>query len=112
MVYINEIEFCDTIKVLFKLKEKKGHRTLQDTLKYLDTDDIEVMLDVLLVSYNAAHPNEQLNDDQLGDLLGEHNIGLGKLGFIYAEIVEKLTMSGMTEEETASLKNTIANLKK
>ena len=112
MINVNNIQFSDSLKVLYRIKQKRNHKTLQETLKYLDTEDIEVMLDVILESYNVAHPGEELNDETLGDLLGENNIGLAKLATVYAQIVEKLTFSGMTPEEIASLKNQLANLKK
>lgn len=112
MINVNNIEFSDSLKVLYRIKQKRNHKTLQDTLKYLDTEDIEVMLDVVLESYNVAHPNAEVNDETMGDILAEHNIGLAKLAMVYAKVVEKLTFSGMTDEEIANLKNQIASLKK
>lgn len=109
---VNDIEFNDSLKVLYRIKQKRNHKTLQETLKYLDTQDIEVMLDVILESYNAAHPGAELDDDGLGDLLAEHGIGLAKIAMIYAQVVEKLTYSGMSDDEVTKLKNQIANLKK
>lgn len=112
MLRVKDIEFSDTIKVLFRIKQARGHKTVQDTIKYLQTEDMDVMFDVILESYNAAHPGAELNDDQLGDLLAEKGIGIAKIAMMYSEIVEKLTLSGLTDEETENLKKQVENLKK
>ena len=51
MKTINNINFDTTIRVLFKIKEKKGHKTLQETYKYLNDPNMEIdnVLDIVLI---------------------------------------------------------------
>jgi|LSQX01.1.fsa_nt_gb hypothetical protein len=105
MKTINNINFDTTIRVLFKIKEKKGHKTLQETYKYLSNPEIEIdnVLDVILISYNIANKDKPLSEEELQELFAENKIGFAKLSLIYKEIIEDVMFDGMTEEERKNL---------
>ena len=112
MLKIKNIEFNDTIAVLYQIKNSKGHKTLNETYKYLSSESLDTMLDVVLISYNLQHKDNPVDEEGLGQVLGENGIGMVKLGLIYTQIVEKLMFDGMSDQEIADLKNKAANLKK
>lgn len=105
MKTINNINFDTTIRVLFKIKEKKGHKTLQETYKYLGNPEMEIdnILDVILISYNIANKDKPLSEDELQELFASNNIGFGKISLIYKEVIEAIMFDGMTEEERKNL---------
>ena len=111
MLNINGINFADTIMVLYKLKEKRNHKTLQETYRYLESEDIDTILDVLVTSYNVAN-NTQLDDIAFGEVLGSHNIGFVKLAFNYRQVIETMLYSGADDNDKEQLKNLTMNLKK
>ena len=105
MKTINNINFDTTIRVLFKIKEKKGHKTLQETYKYLSDPNMEIdnVLDVVLISYNIANKDKTLTEEELQDLFAEHKIGFAKISLIFKEIIEDVMFDGTTEEERKNL---------
>lgn len=114
MKTINNINFDTSIRVLFKIKEKQGHRTLQETYKYLGNPDMEIdsILDVVLASYNIANKERPLDEEGLQDLFAEHSIGFAKISFIYKDIIEAVMYDGMTDEERKNLEAQAAELMK
>lgn len=105
MKTIMNINFDDTIRVLYKIKEKKGHKTLQETYKYLSDPNLEIdnILDVVLISYNIAHKDSPLSEEELQDLFAENKIGFAKISFIYKEIIESIMFDGLSDEERKNL---------
>ena len=76
--------------MLYKIKEKKGHKTLQETYKYLSDPNLEIdnILDVTLISYNIANKDKTLTEEELQDLFAEHKIGFEKISLIFKEIID------------------------
>ncbi len=103
MKEINGLKFDVTLRVLYKIKEAKGHKTLNETYKYVgDQENLDAIIDVMLVSYNIANKTD-LNEDQFQELLAEKHIGFLKLGVVYGELLETLLMDGLTEEERKNM---------
>lgn len=114
MKTINKINFDTTIRVLFKIKEKKGHKTLQETYKFLSDPNMEIdnILDVILISYNIANKDKPLSEEELQEMFAENKIGFAKISLIYKEIIEDVMFDGMTEEERKNLMAQTDTLKK
>lgn len=112
MTEIKGVKFDDTIAVLFSIKEKKGHKTLDETYKYLDEQQIDSILEVLVISYNLAHEGNEVDDKGFGKILGAAGIGFAKMATVYAQLIEKIMFDGMSDEEVADLKKQRLNLKK
>ena len=99
MKTISNMKFDTSIRVLFEIKEKKGHRTLQETYNYLgQKDNMDQMMDVLLISYNLAN-DTTLDEKGLQKVFAENNVGIIKMISIFGEVVEQLMFDGTTEEE-------------
>ena len=96
MKTISNMKFDTSIRVLFELKELKGHKTLQETYEFVG--DQGNMLDVLLMSYNLAN-NTTLGDKGLQEVFATNNVGIIKMISIYGEVVEDLMFDGTTPEE-------------
>lgn len=105
MKTIMNINFDTTIRVLFKIKERKGHKSLQETYRYLSNPEMEIdnILDVILISYNIANKDKPLSDEELQDLFAENKIGFAKISFIYKEIIESVMFDGLSEDERKNL---------
>lgn len=114
MKTIMNINFDDTIRVLYKIKEKRGHKTLQETYKFLGDPNIEIdnILDVILISYNIAHKGNPLDEEGLQDLFAENKIGFAKISLIYKEIIEAIMFDGLSEDERKNLETQAAQLLK
>lgn len=112
MKVICGIEFADSLEVLFKLKELKGHKTVQETYRILEGTEIDGMFATLHAAYNCAHKNQELTYDQFIALLASKNLGFLKVSEAYGELVNALMFGGMTEQEVEERKNQIMNLQK
>lgn len=114
MKTIMNINFDDTIRVLYKIKEQMGHRTLQDTYKYLSDPEMEIdsVLNVVLISYNIAHKGNPLDEEGLQDLFAENKIGFAKISFIYKEILEAIMFDGLSDDERKNLETQAAKMMK
>lgn len=103
MKTINNMKFDTSIRVLYTLKEKKGHKTLQETYAYVgDKENLDHMIDVTLTSYNLANGVE-LDDKKFQDVLAANDIGIIKMISIFGEIVEALLFDGTTDEERKNI---------
>lgn len=111
METINNIKFDTSIRVLFKIKEAKGHKTLQETYKFLGNPEIEIdtILDVIKISYGIANKDDNVDDEKMQEVLAINGVGFGKIAMIYQKIIEKIMFDGLTEEER---KNMIAQAEK
>ena len=105
MKTIANINFDDTIRVLYKIKEQKGHKTLQETYKYLGDPNLEIdgILSTISISYNLAHKDAPLDEEGLQELFAERQIGIAKIAFIYKELIESIMFDGTTEEERKNM---------
>lgn len=112
MVTISNINFSDTLEVLFTLRQSRGCRTIQDTYKILENTDIDTVLEVLLASYNAAHHGKEVTLDTFVSILAENKVGFVKLTDVYSKVVEALMFNGMTPEEIEERKNLLMSLVK
>lgn len=108
MIQIKGIQFCDSIGVIYSLKELKGHNTLQETYKELEKSDLDTALMVLRISYNKLHKENSLNEEQFIEFLEEHQIGFVLITQVYKQLVEALLFSGMTPEEIENTKKILA----
>lgn len=104
------IQFDDTIRVLFSIKEKKGHKTLQETYEYLQQNSIDSMLDVVLISYNVANKSN-LDDAAFADILADKGLGFAVLADLYGHLVDSIMLSGMSKEDLENRKKTLLNPK-
>lgn len=103
MKTINNLNFDTSIRVLFKVKEAKGHKTLNETYAYVgNKEDIDAMITVALISYNLAN-NTQLNEDQFQEILAKEGIGLIKMITIFGEVIEAIMFDGTTDEERKNI---------
>lgn len=99
MKTINNMKFDTSIRVLFEIKEQKGHKTLQETYTYVgDKDNLDNMPEILLISYNLAN-DTVLTPKEFQKVLAENNVGIIKMISIFGEVVEDLMFDGTTEEE-------------
>lgn len=99
MKEFNGLKFDTSIRVLYKVKELKGHKTLNETYAYVgNQEDVDAMLTVARVSYNIAN-NTNLTEDEFQVLLSDNKIGLIKSIQIFGEVVESLMFDGTSEED-------------
>ena len=112
MITFNNVQFSDTLEVLFTLRQSRGCKTIQETYKILENTDMDTVLEVLLASYNAAHRDHKVSLDQFVQILAENKIGFVKLTDAYAKVVEALMFNGMSSEEIAERKNALMSLQK
>ena len=112
MLQFNNVQFSDTLEVLFTLRQNRGCKTIQETYKVLENTDMDTILEVLLASYNAAHHGTEVTLDEFVKILAENKIGFIKLTDVYTKVVEALMFNGMTPEEIAERKNFLASLQK
>ena len=103
MKTINNLNFDTSLRVLYKVKEKKGHKTLNETYAYVgNKQDFDAMLDTALISYNLAN-DTNLNDDEFQKILGEQHIGLIKIVQIFGEVIDAIMFDGTTDEERKNI---------
>ena len=112
MKVINDIEFSDSLGVLYILKEKHNCQTMQETYSILENSDLDTVIEVLNVSYSKAHRDRPLTQDEFLDFLSDKGIGFLKVVDIYGVLVEALLFNGMSEQEIAERKNALKNLQK
>ena len=112
MKVINGVEFSDSLGVLYGLKEKHNCKTLQETYKILENSDLDTAIEVLNVSYNKAHRDKPLTQDEFLDFLAEKGVGFIKIIEMFQVIVEALLFNGMSEQEITERKNALKNLRK
>lgn len=103
MITINGINFDNTIRTLYHLKTAKGHKSLKETYAYMATEDIDVILDILLISFNTAHKDAPVNLEGLMDVFAENGIGFVKIATIYQQVSESLLLDGLSDEERKNL---------
>ena len=103
MKTFNNLNFDTSLRVLYKVKEKKGHKTLNETYAYVgNKEDFDAMLDTALVSYNIANKTE-LTEDEFQEKLSESGIGLIKIVQIFGEVIDAIMFDGTTEEERKNI---------
>ena len=110
MIEKQGLRFATNLGVLYDLKEKHKLTTLQETYGLLQAVDVDVIMEILNVSYNRAN-NCNLDDNSFATLLDEKGLGFIKLTEIFKEIVEAIMYNGMSPEEVEEQKNLIKNLK-
>ena len=110
MITFSNVNFSDTLEVLFALRQSRGCKTIQETYKILERTDIDTMLEVLLVSYNAAHRGAEISQEEFVTVLSDNKIGFVRLTDAYQTVVEALLFSGMTPEEIEERKNFLMSL--
>ena len=86
-------------------------KTLQETYQLLEQTDIDLIFEVLCISYNKAN-KVNMSQDEFAEFLADNNIGFVKMTSIFKDIVEDLMFNGMTPEEVEAQKNALANLMK
>lgn len=112
MKTFNTLNFDTSIRVLFKVKELKGHKTLNETYAYVgNKEDVDAMINVAHISYNIAN-HTQLSEEQFQEVLAEKSIGLIKMIKIFGEVVEAIMFDGTTEEERKNIAALVENSKK
>ena len=111
MVQLDNLKFSTSFGVLYELKNVKGHQTINETYKALESEDVDNILEVMRISYNKAN-KVNLSEDDFVELLDEHNLGFVKVAEGYAKLVEAIMFNGMTPEEVEERKNFLMNLKK
>lgn len=106
------IKFSTSLGILYDIKEKHNHTTLNETYKVLEKSDADSMIEVLTCSYNDAN-KANLNEKEFLNLLSDKDIGFIKIIEIFQEVVEGIMFSGLSPEEIANRKKAIAeSLKK
>lgn len=110
MINVNGLNFATNLGVLYDIKEKHGYKTLQETYGLLEKTDVDVLIEVLNISYNRAN-NCNLDSNSFAVLLDEKEIGFVKLTGIFQRVIEAIMFNGMSEEEIAAQKNLVKNLK-
>lgn len=110
MVIINELNFSDSLGVMYALKESKGLKSIQETYKMLEETDMDLMIEVLRISYNRAHKNNEVDNEHFVDILSENNIGFMKIYDAFSKVTEALLFSGMSPEEITERKNLLMNM--
>lgn len=111
MLKVKEIEFADSLGVMYDLKDAHNLKTLDETNKLLSQTDVDTVVEVLMVSYNRAHPDKKLNQSEFVDLMEKNEIGFIKMVGIFKDVIEHLMFSGMTPQEIEDQKNLLKNLK-
>lgn len=111
MVQLDNLKFSTSFGVLYELKTIKGHETVNETYKSLESEDIDNIMDVMRISYNKAN-KVNLSNDEFVQLLDDNNIGFVKIAESYAKLVEGIMFNGLSEAEINERKNTLANLMK
>lgn len=111
MIKVKELNFASSIGVLYALKERYNHKTLQETYKMLESTDMDVLMEVLCVAYNKANGTE-LTVEKFADLLDSRGIGFVLVAEMYQQVIEEIMFSGLSAEEIAERKNQLMGLKK
>ena len=111
MIKVNEMKFATNLGVLFALKEEHKLKTLQETYQLLEQTDIDLIFEVLCISYNKAN-KVNMSQDEFAEFLANNNIGFIKMTSFFKDIVEDLMFNGMSPEEVEAQKNALANLMK
>lgn len=111
MVQINNLKFSTNFGVLYEIKNMRSHKTVNETFKSLESDDIDNIVDVMRVAYNREN-KVNLNNDEFVVLLDQNGLGFIKLAEAYGKLVESIMFNGLSEEEIKARKNAMANLKK
>ena len=112
MITFSNVNFSDTLEVLFALRQSRGCSTIQETYKILERTDMDTIFEVLLASYNAAHRGAEVTLEGLTTILADNKIGFVRLTEAYAKVVEALMFNGMTPEEIEERKNYLMSLAK
>lgn len=112
MITFSNVQFSDTLEVLFALRQSRGCKTIQETYKILENTDMDTVLEVLLASYNAAHHGNEVDMDSFVLILAENKIGFVRLTEAYAKVVEALMFNGLSPEEIEERKNVLMSLQK
>ena len=110
MVNVNNVQFADSLGVMYALKEEKGLKTIQETYKMLEETDMDLMIEVLRISYNKAHKNNEVDLEHFVDMLSENGIGFMKIYDAFSTVTEALLFSGMSPEEITERKNLLMNM--
>lgn len=111
MVQLDNLNFSTSLGVLFELKNIKGHKTINETYKSLETDDLGNILEIMSIAYNKANKTNY-TVDEFTEILDSKNFGFIKIAEGYAKIVEAIMFNGLSPEEVAERKNALTNLKK
>lgn len=111
MVTVNGLNYATSIGVLFALKEAHGYKTLQETYKLFNNADIDVVVEILNISYNKANDTKMSVDDFV-NFLGAKGIGFIAITDIFQEVVEGIMFDGLTPEQKALKKKMIKDLQK
>ena len=103
MVEVNGLKFATSIGVLYALKEKRGHATLQETYKSVARTDMDNIMEVMCVCLEKGE-NKHITQDQFVRIIEEVGFGFLRLTKVFAEIIERLLYDGMSPEEIAESK--------
>lgn len=109
MVTYGGLNFATDIGVLLDLRNLRGHKTVQETYKCLESSDLDAMLDTLRLAYNRAYKSS-LDENEFATLLADNKFGLMRLTQVYELIVKEMMFNGLTDEEVAERKKVLMDL--
>ena len=95
------------LKVMFKLKDITGLKTLQEAMNAVGKLDMDGQLDFLYAAYNAYKDNLPMTKAEFTDYLLEH-AGVFKLTEYIEAVTEGILYNGMSKEEVDEKKELIA----
>ena len=104
MVEVNGLRFSTSIGVMFALREREGHTTLQETYASLAKTDMDSVVTITRICCEKGEDKKFESDEAFFETLAEHGVGLVKLSQTYSRLIEALMCSGMSPEEIASAK--------
>ena len=111
MLKVKNIEFADSIGVMYAIKEANNLKTLQDTFTHLQKcNDLDNILEVLRVSYNAQNKTN-ISFSEFIEIIEKEELGYLCLIDAYQKLLEKLMYAGLTPEEVQAKTNFLKNLK-
>lgn len=99
----NEYELATTLRVVYKLREIAGAKSLQAAVNSIQDLDLDGQLELLYAAHVAATPSVVATKETfIGDILD--NLGIFAVTNVINELADGLLYSGLAPEEIESKK--------
>lgn len=100
-----EYELATTLRVIYKLREIAGAKSLQEAVNSIQNLDLDSQLELLYAAHVATSPAAMATTDKetfIGDILD--NLGVFAVTNVINELADGLLYSGLAPEEVESKK--------
>lgn len=105
------IEFADTLRVVYSLKDITGAKSLKSALESIAHMDIDGQLQLLYVAYKSATKEGAMTQDEFIDLVLD-NMGLMAIAGLVEELANGLMYSGMSSDKVEAKKREVTEILK